>query len=223
MSLSIAIVERTAPTTKYSGWRVLHKAEGGYQRNPATMPSVIPPIPSSSVDMTEEIQRMSFNLMAHFCPSITTNIWNHVHSWDRAYNNKLGFPNAQGGSLRRDYINDTDRNAPLPAYDKAQRMTGGNFVRGIERGDLLVLQAGIHGIDATKPMPSIETIVANNWYVVSVNVGPVSNEGAVSYWAQGKGYPIVFPLIFAGEIVFPLSYFERWEGDTLPDPLKVGA
>ena len=225
MSLSIAIVERTAPpTTKYSGWRVLHKAEGGYQRNPATMPSVIPPIPSVAIDMTEEVQHMSYDLMVHFNDQITPNLWTKVHDGDRAFTNFLGFGTRPGcGGPRKNYIKNEDMTYPLPKYDKAQRVCGGQFVRGIERGGMLVIRPGIDAIDATKLMPSIETIVANNWYGFAVVVGPEGNEGAISHFPQGQGGPVAIPFIVDREISFPLAYFERWEGDTLPDPLKVGA
>ena len=222
MSLSIAIVERTEPTPptgyKYDGWRVLHKAEGGYDRNPYHMPSVIPPIPSNRVDMTESVQRMSWELMHTMNNLITERVWNRCHSWDRAFNNNIGFPNINGGTPRRDYVNNTDMAAPLPGYDKAQRLCGGLFVRGDVVGDKLVLTAGKHGIDGNSPLPDVKTIIDNNWFVYGLNTG---TDGGY-HWDQGRGGPVVFPLIFTGQISFPLVYFERWQSDRLPDPQKIG-
>jgi hypothetical protein len=86
-------------------------------------------------------------------------------------------------------------------------------------GEKLVCIPGVHGIDATKPMPSLQIIVDNNWYLHAVTLNsPVSN---VSHFPQGRGGPVVIPFIFSKEIEFELKWFVKWEEDTLPDPLKM--
>jgi len=214
---SISVSGSSSTEKKYVGWRVLHKAEGGYDSNPLNMPSVIPPLNFRAVEMTEEIQRMSFDLMKHFNPAITPNLWTKVHDHDRAFTNFNGF--AKKGDPRRNYITNENKGKPLPKYDKAQRLTGGQFVRGEVRGDKLVCIPGVHGIDATKPMPSIQTIVDNNWYMHAITL--FSSASNVGHFPQGKGGPVVMPFIFAKEIEFSLDWVEKWESDELPDPLKM--
>jgi hypothetical protein len=201
---------------KYVGWRVLHKAEGGYDKNPLGMPGVIPPINPLALEMTEAIQRMSFSLMKQFNPAITPQLWTKIHDHDRAFTNHNGF--AKAGDPRANYITGENLSSPLPKYDKMQRLCGGQFVRGEVRGDNLVCIPGVHGIDASKPLPSIQTIIDNNWYLFAITL---TNASKVDHFPQGKGGPVVIPFIFDREIEFPLSLFEKWEADTLPDPLKI--
>lgn len=218
VEVGIPIVDpQSPPEKKYIGWRVLHKAEGGYDENPLNMPSVIPPLNPEAVEMTEEIQQMSFALMKHFNPDITSKRWTAVHDHDRAFTNKNGF--GKKTAPRRNFITSSNPGAPLPKYDKAQRLTGGQFVRGEVRGDKLVCIPGIHGIDANQPMPSIQTIVDNNWYMHAITL--FNKKTKVGHFPQGQGGPVVIPFIFAREIEFPLEYFENWESDELPDPLKM--
>lgn len=201
---------------KYIGWRVLHKAEGGYDKTPKDMPEVIPPENPVALPMTEDIQKMSFELMQHFNKAITAELWTKVHRHDKAFNNFNGFE--KDGEPRANFITKKNLTSPLPKYDKMGRLCGGMFVRGIVQGDKLVFQPGIHGIDADKPMPSLQEIIDNNWYFFAVNF---HENGKVSHFPQGKGEPVAIPFIFNREISFPLSLFERWEENTLPDPTKV--
>ena len=207
------------PSASFDGWRVLHKIEGGWPNTPPNMPEVMPPLNYSQVPMTEEIQRMSFALMQRINNQVTGPIWRKCHSDGRAMTNFVGYPDATGGTPKADYINNKDLKAPLPAYDKAQRVFGGSFVRGVAQNGKLYLTPGIHGIDADAPLPDIDTIVKNHWYVVAVNVN--DDFKVMSDWAQGQGGHIVFPFIFRGVLEFDLQYFEKWQSDTLPDALKV--
>jgi len=207
----------TSTAKKYVGWRVLHQAEGGYDRNPLGMPEVIPPKNPRAIEMTREVQEMSFALMRHFNPGITGKAWRKVHLWDKAFNNFTGFGDKK--KPHRDFINDKDPKAPLPKYDKAQRLCGGQFIRGEVRGKKLVCVPGVHGIDARKPMPTIDEIVENNWYLFAITL--FSKPGRVGHFPQGKDDPVAIPFIFDREIEFDLKLFDKWESDELPDPLKM--
>ena len=210
----------TAPPDPHTPvkWRAKHKIEGGWPKTPPSMPEVMPPIFSGRVKMTKAIQEMSFALMRAINPAVTGSIWRRCHSDGRAMNNFSGFIDGTGGIPRADYINNRDLSEPLPAYDKAQRVFGGSLIDGVVHADKLVCTAGIHGIDADAPMPSVETIIKNHWYVVAVNVN--ADFTVMSDWAQGQGGHIAFPFIFHGVIEFDLQYFQAWEG-AAPDPLKV--
>jgi hypothetical protein len=262
ISFSTFPVTPPPPVTKYSGYRVLHKVEGGWQNTPLGMPEVMPPIDAISVNMTEAIQLMSYNLMVKGNSLITGALWTRVHDWDRAFTNFNGFD--RDGDPRANYVLKRDLSSPLPKYDKCQRVCGGSFIRGVTaysfmqavktfasmtvelvrnieettaiiktmgaKGFLInakefltsdnVLRcvAGIHGIDADKPMPDTQTILDNNWYIYAVSMDTPTN---ISHFPQGQGGPVLIPFIIRGAIEFPLQHFERWERDYLPDPLKV--
>jgi len=212
-------------TKKYVGWRALHKDEGGHQKTPSTMPEVIPPVDQFALKMTKEIQEMSFNLMKHFNKAITPNIWTKVHDGERAFTNFNGFGNGKhGGGPRANYITNKDLDKPLPRYDKMGRLCGGMFVRGDVQGGYLVCTPGKHGIDATRPMPTIQEIVDNNWYFFAMVWYEAKGKrpGYVSHFPAGRGNegPVAIPFIFDRKIKFPISLFEKWEEDELPDPLK---
>lgn len=208
------------PAKKYAGWRGLHMAESVNARViPYSMPAVMPPIDQNALEMTEAIQLMSFALMKHFYPAITGNVWRNLHMVGLCLNNKDvdGF---DGDIVHADYVNKRDLGASLPRYDKQQRTFEGTFIRGELVGDRIRCVPGIHGIDAKKPMPSVEEIVEKNWYVTAVNVGPERNP-VPSHFAQGKGFPIVYPFIFDRVIEFPAIWFERWESEELPNPVRL--
>ena len=220
MQIHVTINSDTSPNPppkKYIGWRVLHKLEGGNQATPPGMPEVTPPINAIALPMTESIQHMSYDLMRYFNPAITTSLWTKVHRYDKAFNNNNGFE--RPGDPRWNYIANTNSGSPLPKYDKAQRLCGGQFVRGVVVGDELHCTAGVHGIDGLSPMPSVSTIVENNWYLFAVSVN--SNFTQISDFPQGQGGVVAIPFIFTGVIKFPLSYFTRWEGNSLPIHTKI--
>jgi hypothetical protein len=209
-------VEPPPPTVTYKGWRVKHKIEGGSQNTPPKRPEVTPPINAGVVVMTEAVQRMSYALMLKFNKTISQKQWTAVHAHDRAFNNNSGF--GDPADPRCNYITGESLKSPLPRYDKAQRVCGGSFITGVAVGDKLVCKSGMDGIDPSN-IPDIDTIINNNWYIYAVSAS--SDFTAISHFPQGNGGPVVIPFIFSGTIEFPLSYFERWESDTLPNPLKI--
>lgn len=207
----------------YDGWRGKHsRLEAGAREIPYEMPSVIPPIDQIALEMTKEIQIMSFELMRHVNATITGKMWRKLHRVYLCLNNKPqdGF---DGGIPHRDYVNGIDLDAAtLPRYDKMQRTFQGTFIRGEAVGNRLVCTPGVHGIDARKlPYPSPAEIVAKNWYVIAVSCGPERNLEGISHFAQGKGGLVVYPFIFDRVISFDLSFFARWKANELPNPLKA--
>jgi hypothetical protein len=231
-------------TKKYVGWRALHRAEGGLdalkhqKKFPPDMPAVIPPAANKShgaIDMTKDIQYMSFALMQKNNKTITKNLWTKVHDGNRAFTNGQGFN--QENDPRRNYVMEQNLSPKieLPKYDKAGRLCAGNFVRGEVRGNKLVCIAGVHGINAKKmppldtydwekePMKTfLQTILDNNWYLYALNLyGAGTKKEHVGHFPQGGDGPVVIPFIFEGEIEFDLNWFDKWESDDLPDPLRM--
>lgn len=216
---------QTPSADRYVGWRVLHKEEGGYQDTPPNMPEVLPPENPDGLYMTENIQRMSFALMKHFNNDINEKIWTAVHNGERAFTNYQGFgPGKKSGAPRKNFISGADLgdNIELPKYDKMGRVCGGMFIRGMEQSGYLVCKPGIHGIDARKPLPDIDTIVEKNWYFFALAWYPGKNNkpGYVAHLPSGPEGKIAIPFIFDREVKFPIKYFEKWDSNELPDPLK---
>jgi len=217
-SFRVWFEETPTPGKKFMGWRVLHQAEGGYQKNPLNMPEVIPPTNPVAIEMFRNIQEMSYELMRFFNPAITPKQWTAVHGGFVAFTNYQGFgTEPKSGGPRANYILMRDLNSPLPKYDKAQRLCGGMFLRGEVRGDMLVCIPGIHGIHAKMPLPSVKEIVEKNWYLFAVTL--YERPDKIGHFPQGQGGPVAIPFIFDREISFPLAYFDKWEDDTLPDAL----
>lgn len=207
---------RPAPAPNFSGWRCLHTAEDG-RWVPLGMPEERTPDYARALQMTEAIQRMSYRLMTYANPTITARQWTDVHQYDRCFNNGTGFKDPY--DPRANFITGENLSYPLPAYDKAMRICGGTFVRGDAVADKLVFRAGVHGIDGNGPMPDPETIIRNHWYTYAVSVG--NRYDRISHFPQGNGGVVLVPFIFRDTITFPLAWFERWESDALPDPLRI--
>lgn len=204
------------PVVVYSGWRCLHTIEGG-RWVPPGMPEERTPDNAIPCVMTEAIQRMSYDLMRYANSTITPKNWTRVHDYDRCFNNGQGFRDET--DLRANYIIGEDLSYELPKYDKAQRICGGTFIRGVVVGDKLQCTAGVHGIDANQPMPKPETIIKNHWFTYAVSVN--NDYTVIDHFPQGNGGVVLVPFIFRGQITFPLAWFEKWEGTELPDPLKI--
>lgn len=212
------------PVVKFVGWRGLHGIEGG-RGAPTGMPAILPPIDTRALDMTDDIQRMSFALARRFAPSIDGNKWRAMHGDQVAMTN--GEQNGYGSEPHRDIINNRDLNSPPPRYDKMQRSFAGSFIRGEVIGERIYCEPGVHGIDAREPMPDTDTIIKNNWYVIACTSGDkiwnfVPDHPAFisdPSFVQGNGDPVVYPFIFDRVISFPLVWFQRWERDYLPNHL----
>lgn len=218
MKIKVNIRTGSEAPASYNGWRVRHKIEQGWQNTPPGMPEVMPPSNPLSLDMGYAIQQMSYSLMTSANSAITKQLWTAVHDHDRAFTNFNGFNNP--GDPRANFVTGENIGAPLPKYDKAQRVCGGSFIHGVpDISGVLRCTAGVDGIDADEPMPDAATIIKNNWYIYAVSVN--SDFTQISHFPQGMGGPVLIPFIFRGVIEFPLQHFETWEAGTLPDPLKV--
>ena len=85
--------------------------------------------------------------------------------------------------------------------------------------NILICKPGMHGIDARAPMPSIPEIVAQNKYIIATTCGEPDH---IYYFpVDGVGQPVAYPFIFDRDISFPLEWFQKWDRDYLPDPLKI--
>jgi hypothetical protein len=202
-----------APTqTRFVGHRCLHMAEGGYTHE-SNAPAVHPSVNAPPIDFTEPMQRLSYDVMRRFGSNITPTQWTRVFDNNAALTNNQGFG---GTPPRRNYITGesvNNSNSELPKLLKAILFSG-TFVRAEVAGSLLRLVPGVHAVDATKPMPSVETVVANNWCTFAVS----ADMQAASHFIAGTPTAVVYFL--REPVTFPLSWFERWERDVLPNPTQ---
>lgn len=241
MTISIAVrIQHAAPPApqpkRYIGWRGLHVQEGGREiptdkiPNP---PAVIPDYTGKSTRMTKDIQLMCYDLQRRFCSAVSKGRWRMpLHGHGFAMTNKgagFGWPD----TVLRDYVNNLDTNAvddrgrpALPEYDKIRTFQG-SFITGTLEGDKIWCQPGVDGIDANgftyipgtaAAAATLQKIIDNHWYSIAVAVGNPPFHVRVQW---GAGCVIVFPFIFAQPVAYEARFFERWDADALPEPLKI--
>lgn len=233
---SILVEQETTSPYKYNGWRCLHNGEpGSYQSDQNGMPEIRPGwryidprAEARAVNFTGPMQLLEYELNGHNHEYYTGIRWRNVHRDGTAFNNRQGYGNI---IPRRDYVNRIDLTSKYadgsPAYPKymKQLICGGTFTNGevvklIVEGvptDYLKCVPGVHGIDVSKAMPSIETVMNNNWYFVATTC----LNDKVSNFPQGGGKHVRILRLMREETVYPLSWFDRWVSNELPDPLKL--
>jgi hypothetical protein len=163
------------------------------------------------------LQGLSWNLMRHFNGVMTSKHWASVYNGDTAFTNGNGWDNArEPDDQRRDYVNDRYRGYDDPKLMKAI-ICAGSFYRGVVQGSELVMVPGIHGIDSNKPLPSIQTIINNNWYFYAT-----LNSTNPSPFGQGQLGHVVVPYFLRMPSAYPLAFFERWKDTKLPNPYRFG-
>lgn len=227
MNVTITFPAQPASVRRYVGWKGRHfYGEGG--REPTDQlkhpPAVIPAYNDKPVPLTESIQKMCYELQTRFCNQVTRERWREpLHHHAFAMTNKgngYGYP---GGIPLRDYINNRDLTAmdglkpSLSKYDKV-RTYQGSFMTGRQEGNLIRCIPGVDGIDANKPLPTVDEIIDKVWYSVSVATG---NPPFHIRQQWGAGCVIVFPFIMLTETTFELAHFTPWDDTSLPDPVKI--
>lgn len=207
-NLRVAISRSVEAQPRYTGWRVLHKQEGGYQENPAGKPAVRPCADAEPVEMTRDIQLMSYALHEG---RITKDKWRALYGSGTMLTNNQSWPE----QVCRDYVNSLDLTAPaLPKLMKAI-ICAGMFIRGRVEGDWLVCEPGISAVDATKPIPDAATVKRNNWYFECVT------SGDRIFNILGSPVPLLAPYVLAKPVKYPLEWFSVWNETYLPDAKTV--
>lgn len=185
---------------RYVGYRCLHAREGGFDGNPRGMPNVRRAEDAPPVPFTPALQRLSWDLMVSKNPTISRGQWEAVFDSDRAFTNRHGVET--GDPKLMDGI-----------------ICAGMFTTAQREGDYLVMYPGIHAIDATKPLPSVQQILDNGWYFVA-NTG--QGFAGAFHFPQGNGGPVYILYALVKPVRYPLEWWARWDSDHLPDPLRYG-
>lgn len=206
-------VTRRVTTPRYSGWRVLHAAEGGFNENPPGMPAVRRAINAPPVEFTRDMQFMSYDLNEG---KISKGKWHIIYSSETMVTNDQSWEEMRCA----DYVNGIDTNLKYPDGRPIlpKLMNGiicaGMFVHARSEGEYLICEPGISAVDGHKPIPHYTTVLAENKYFRAVTSGDrVFN-------ILGSSVQILIPYILNVAVKYPLWWFERWEQDYLPDPTK---
>lgn len=85
----------------------------------------------------------------------------------------------------------------------------------------LTMYPGTDAIDSTRPISNTETwaevILFNHWYFHAV----ARSGDRINNFPQGGGKPVLIAFFLPKPAMYSLSWFERWVGQELPDPLKI--
>lgn len=221
------------------GWRGTHYYTEGGREIPPKMPSVIPAIDSRSVEMTRDIQLMSFDLMRAIWAQrgdpavITGKRWVALHGAAVAMNNgaQNGYGVDRNGAEipHTDYVsaypNVINPTASNPQYDK-NRTFQGSFLTGRQEGAYLICTPGNDAIDANgfhyepgtaEARKTLQDIIERRWFCIAIGAA----NPPYHFRAQwGAGW-IVYPFILNKVVRFDVSFFARWEESYPPDPLTT--
>lgn len=190
-------------------WRALYPWEGGNDV-PDGMPAVLPALRWHAggyikyippIEFNKQLQFLSWFLMSRLNPSITQRQWAAVWAGDRWGTNGNGWDNsAEPDDQRRDYVNDRYQGYPDPKLMDAIIFSG-SIYGGDEDEHHVILRPGVHGVDVTRALPSVDEVIARGWYMLAVN-----NTRPGSPFPQGNGGPVAVP-IFLRE---PAMYRKDW-------------
>jgi hypothetical protein len=212
VTLPISIHLGNPAPVLYRGWRCLHNAEGGYMSDPSGMPCVRPSANAPSIEFTHAMQLLSWALVKRN-PNVTPHKWKVIHADTTAITNGNGYFN--DNDPRRDYVNGEDLDAEKNPRLMKAIIFAGMFGRWDRIGDELIGVPGIHGIDARRPMPSVDEVIAKHWYYAATT----GTATTVAHFPQGGGQAVLLPYFLIEPVSYPLAWFERWEREYLPDPL----
>ena len=222
VSTNVYVVAKSAPNpppaAKYDGWRLKHQYEGGVVNDElkSGMPEIYPSDWQNGIPFTASMQMLAWELMYSANKTMTTKQWRAVYKHDVAFTNYQGFD--KPGDPRADYVNLESLSYELPKLMKVT-LCGGSFYHGDAVGDRLWMVPGIHGIDANN-IVNLSEVIVNQWYFHAVTWHDTATGYKINHFPQGNGGAVLIPLFLSVPVSFPLSWFSRWVGDTLPDPLK---
>ena len=201
---------------RYVGHRCLLPGEPGGMINPLNMPIVRPSLPNSRpIPFTKPMQLLARDLQLHFNKTITDKQFTSTYGEYVAFTNGAGF---NGKVPRANYITGTNLSYALPKLQKAI-FCGGNFIRGHKQGTSLLAVPGIDGIDCNKSMPSLQTVLDNQWYFFATTL--YKSFTSYGHFPQGNGGPVAIPYFLRETVSYPASWFTPWNSTyVLPNPIQ---
>lgn len=210
------------PTGRITGWRFLHRAEGG-RYVPDGMPEIRNATNDVVTEMTKAVQELAWDVMIALNPDLAIRQYQKLHWWDRAMNNGMTHGYNSDGEQHTDWVTTPLQNntgLTNPNYDKT-RGYGGQLIQGYDEGDYIRCVPGVHMIDP-RNLPTLEKVLENRWYSLAVNA---FENGTVGNWEQGninESYGVIgFLWISDRDVIFPKSWFQKWDEDFYPDHLTM--
>lgn len=203
------VVEPPVPVVQL--WRVKHDRELGEVRN-VTLSNGAPEVfrlePFHFSKFTAGWQERSFEMNNTNGLSMTPQKWTSLYSGKTVITNNQGFGQDDD---RRNYIEGTNLTAEHPKV--ASLLFGGNVITGRVDGVWLWVET----LDASKPAPSLEYILARRWlYSIGTNV---RKDGRVGRLPQGEGRDVLLPIYASKPVKFPLSKLVKLPlGAVAPSP-----
>ena len=214
MQATVTFPTSTPPEpTVFQWYKVKHDKELFYSGNVDNVtrwdwrlfdPEVQLMYPLHKVEMYPAMQIMMWKLIKRGAPGLGEDLskkrYRVIYQDDVTFCNRTGYEHLFGVQ-RSDYVNMRDLSLSLPALDKP-RLLGGALVRGQVSGDNLLIH---NYIDANKPLPSIDQIIAERLYFDAVFVGKYE---AIRY-EQGDGEPIFVPIVANRPVSIPLYKLKK--------------
>jgi hypothetical protein len=202
IDISLRVALRREPVVvepRYVGYRCLHAREGGFV-NPDNMPNVRRATDAPPVKFTPALQQLAWDVMRAKNAAITRAGYDAIFAGDTAFTNRHGIES-----------------------DDPKLMDGiicaGMFLPGEVEGGYLVARPGVHAVDANQPLPSVQKVLDRGWWFVA-NTGQ-GLTGAFNL-PQGKFGPVYIVYALVESVQYPLSWWEPWDSDRMPDPLRYG-
>jgi len=160
------------------------------------LPEVFPFEPNSFAFLTRGYQFLSKEIN----PTMTNQKWRSLYANDTAFTNGQGFN--KFGDPRADFVNGLNLTSPLPKQEAL--VCGGAILleKKVENGYLYP-----YYIDATKPVPSKEYVLANpHLYFDAVTVdGGAGGSIIIRRFPQGDGERVKVLFLAKEEIRIPLN------------------
>ena len=211
------------PTPKVTGWRLKYPGEGG-NYNPDGMPAVTPALRWSALGWQKyishvifdaAIQNLAWQLMKYFNPATDVQRFEQLYDYRIALTNEDGF--GDPSDPRWNHITDENKGAPEPKLKDGIIMAG-QLYQGVVQGNALACYPGTHAMDMYNPV-DLQTLLDNHWYFFAVSW---HDAGYGEHFFPDFGGVFAVPYVLREVATYPLEYFDKWEADTYPDPLRVG-
>lgn len=207
MTLEIDLNWVTIPQPiRFIGYRCLHAAEGGFV-NPVGMPNIRRALDQPPVIFTPQLQALAYELMRSQNSTITQNNFDNTFDSDTAWTNRHGVES-----------NDPKLMDGLICAGMFLAQEGSETVI-IDNVEYLVFSPGIHAIDPSQPLPTVEQILARGWYFVA-NTG--TGASGAFHFPQGNQGPVYIPYVLQQAAKYRKEWFTTWDSDHRPDSLRYG-
>ena len=226
MSLNGSVQFGIISKKKYRGWRLKYPGEGGNQ-NPAGMPAVCPAREWTGtrwgkyidpVKMTKEIQWLQWGVIQKKNPDATVDVLERLFAFDIAICNGNGY-----GDYRDPRVNFVT--GERIGYEEPKLMDGilmaGGLYQAEKDGQEIAMYPGVHSIDKNN-ICDVETAINNNWICRAVSWHDRQGGYGEDFFKPGRIGAFYYAHIISEKATYQADFFEWWDRDYPPDPLKVG-